>query len=86
MKRFKRFSLAYALQVFGVIMLFGYPGCSSNIKEQKNEAGKKDKVEKKHAALHGVLNKAPQVPAAVFLLQQPQDLQINFSSYLNFSK
>jgi len=86
MKQFKRFSLAYALQVFGVIMLFGYPGCSSNIKEQKNETGKKNTVEKKHAVLNGALNKAPQVPASVFSLQQPEAAHINFASYLNFSK
>ena len=86
MKRFKRFSLAYALQVFGVIVLFGYPGCSSNIKEQKIETGNKGMAEKKHAALHGVLNKAPQMPPAVFSMQQPEGAQINFSSYLNFRK
>ncbi|MEO6542253.1 MAG: hypothetical protein ABIN74_14720 [Ferruginibacter sp.] len=86
MKRLKKFSLVYALQVFGVIMLFGYPGCSSNIKGQKNESGNKDITQIKRDALNGALNKAPQVPHAVILMPQPEAAQINFASYLNFSK
>lgn len=29
MKRFTTYNLGFALQIFAVIMLFGYPGCSS---------------------------------------------------------
>ncbi|MEO6253182.1 MAG: hypothetical protein ABIO79_07755 [Ferruginibacter sp.] len=85
MKKFKKISLAYALQVFGVVMLFGYPGCSSNIKEQKVETGKENTVQKKHAGLHDGLNKAPQMRTALFSLK-PEAAQINFASYLNFSR
>ena len=86
MKQLKRFSLVYALQVFGVIMIFGYPGCSSNIKEQKIETGKKGIVGKKHAALKVVSNKAQQVTPAILLIQKPEVANIHFASYLNFSK
>ena len=86
MIRLKQFSLAYAFQIFGVIILFGYPGCASNIKEQEPETGKTDLVEKTHAAVKAVVNKAPEIPGAGFSLKQPQATQINFASYLDFSR
>ncbi len=78
MNRFKRLSLAYALQVFVVIIIFGYPGCSSNMNEQKIETGKKAILVKKKAAMNAG---APKTPAAVISLKQHGALQTDFSSF-----
>ena len=84
MKTLKKISLAYALQVFGVIMLFGYPGCSSNIKEQKVEQGENDIAARKHAIVKDV-KKKPQTSSTSLAWQQP-GVKITLASYLNFSK
>lgn len=86
MKQFKRFSLAYAFQVFGVLILFGYPGCSSTIKEQKAEPEQKYMMEKNHAAIETGFSRSPQAHASIFLLDQPGNMQADLYSYLSFSK
>ena len=87
MKQFNKFSLAYAFQVFGVILLFAYPGCSSNNKNQSNEPGQKEVIEKNQIAVRTGFNNAIQAPATIFSRELPGAvMQTDLFSYISFSK
>ncbi|HEX2682556.1 MAG TPA: hypothetical protein VHL77_01410, partial [Ferruginibacter sp.] len=71
MKQFKKISLAYTLQIFSVIILFGYPGCSSNIKGEKMDSVKNDNATQKHASVKKPVDEK-QIKHAGFSLQQAE--------------
>ncbi len=63
-----------------MIAIFGYPGCSADLKDKQMETAGKDLAEKKQVVVKEVLNKA-QVSAAIFSVQLPWAIQTNFASF-----
>ncbi len=75
MKRLTNNNLGFALQIFAVILLFGYPGCASNKEPKQFHTGKTAlTTEKKSAVEANSNNVKPAVDLLNNLHQWEQDV------------
>lgn len=70
MKRLTSYNLGFALQVFAVILLFGYPGCSSIIGQKELNNEKTSLTIKKISAAKTNINNINKADDSLSILQQ----------------